>query len=51
MDHPLALLTTLFVAGSVLVLVPGRYDAIATASIDPGNIDPISETAARHRLG
>ena len=42
----LALLTTMIVAGSVLLFVPGRYDAIATASIDPGNVDPISETAA-----
>ncbi len=41
----LALLTTMIVAGSVLLFVPGRYDAIATASIDPGNIDPISETS------
>ncbi len=42
----LALLTTMIVAGGVLLLVPGRYDAVATASIDPGNIDPISETSA-----
>ena len=42
----LALLTTMIVAGSVLLFVPGRYDAVATASIDPGNVDPISETAA-----
>jgi polysaccharide biosynthesis transport protein len=41
----LALLTALIVAGSVLLFVPGRYDAVATASIDPGNIDPISETS------
>ncbi|HEY3622887.1 MAG TPA: hypothetical protein VGL12_10950 [Roseiarcus sp.] len=40
----LALLTTVIVAGGVLLFVPGRYDAIATASIDPGNVDPISET-------
>ena len=39
----LALLTTTIVAGAVLLFVPGRYDAIATASIDPGNVDPISE--------
>jgi succinoglycan biosynthesis transport protein ExoP len=42
----LALLTTLIVAGSVLAIVPGRYDATATASIDPGNVDPISDTSA-----
>jgi polysaccharide biosynthesis transport protein len=41
----LALLTALIVAGSVLLFVPGRYDAVATASIDPGNTDPISETS------
>ena len=39
----LALLTTMIVAGGVLLFVPGRYDAVATASIDPGNVDPISE--------
>jgi succinoglycan biosynthesis transport protein ExoP len=39
----LALLTTVIVAGGVLLFVPGRYDAVATASIDPGNTDPISE--------
>jgi polysaccharide biosynthesis transport protein len=41
----LTLLTTMIVAGGVLFFVPGRYDAVATASIDPGNIDPISETS------
>jgi polysaccharide biosynthesis transport protein len=40
----LALLTTVIVAGGVLLFVPGRYDATATASIDPGNIDPISDS-------
>jgi succinoglycan biosynthesis transport protein ExoP len=39
----LALLTTVIVAGGVLLFVPGRYDAVATASIDPGNIDPLSD--------
>ena len=39
----LALLTTVIVAGGVLLFVPGRYDAVATASIDPGGVDPISE--------
>jgi len=39
----LALLTTVIVAGGVLLFVPGRYDAIASASIDPGNIDPLSD--------
>ena len=41
----LALLTTAIVASGVLLFVPGRYDAVATASIDPGNVDPISEMA------
>jgi polysaccharide biosynthesis transport protein len=39
----LSVLTTAMVAGSVLLLVPGRYDAVATASIDPGSVDPISD--------
>ena len=42
----LALLTTVIVAGGVLLFVPGRYDAAASASIDPGNIDPISEMSS-----
>ena len=41
----LALLTTTIVAAAVLLFVPGRYDAIATASIDPGNVDPISDNS------
>ena len=40
----LTLLATLLAAGAVLVFVPGRYDAVATASIDPGTVDPVSET-------
>jgi polysaccharide biosynthesis transport protein len=39
----LSLLTTVIVAGGVLLFVPGRYDAVATASIDPGNPDPVSQ--------
>ena len=42
----LALLTTVIVAGGVLLFVPGRYDAVASASIDPGNVDPISEISS-----
>jgi polysaccharide biosynthesis transport protein len=42
----LALLTTVIVAGGVLLFVPGRYDAVATASIDPGSVDPISEMSS-----
>jgi polysaccharide biosynthesis transport protein len=39
----LSVLTTTIVAGAVLLFVPGRYDAIATASIDPGSVDPITD--------
>src|SRR5690348_5094881 len=39
----LALLTTAIVAGGVLLFVPGGYDAVATVSIDPGSVDPISD--------
>jgi polysaccharide biosynthesis transport protein len=39
----LTLLSAMIVAGGVLLFVPGRYDAVATASIDPGNVDPVSE--------
>jgi polysaccharide biosynthesis transport protein len=42
----LTLLTTMIVAGGILMFVPGRYDATATASIDPGSVDPISDTAS-----
>jgi uncharacterized protein involved in exopolysaccharide biosynthesis len=42
----LTLLSTVIVAGGVLLFVPGRYDAVASASIDPGNVDPISEMSA-----
>ena len=38
----LTFLSALLVALAVLELVPGRYDAVATASIDPGGIDPIA---------
>jgi len=41
----LALLTATIAAGSILAFVPGPYDATATASIDPGNFDPISQTS------
>ena len=40
----LAFLTAVSVAAAVLFFVPGRYDAIATASIDPGGLDPVSAT-------
>jgi succinoglycan biosynthesis transport protein ExoP len=38
----LAFLTAVSVAAAVLYFVPGRYDAIATASIDPSGLDPVS---------
>jgi succinoglycan biosynthesis transport protein ExoP len=41
----LAFLTAVGVAAAVLYFVPGRYDAIATASIDPSGLDPVSEAA------
>jgi succinoglycan biosynthesis transport protein ExoP len=41
----LAFLTAVSVAAAVLFFVPGRYDAIATASIDPSGLDPVSATA------
>src|SRR5208337_688889 len=37
-------LTTLIGAVLVMLLVPARYDAVATASIDPSVSDPISGT-------
>lgn len=41
---------TLFVASvvatGVILLVPSRFDAEATASIDPGSIDPVTDLAA-----
>src|SRR5277367_2480693 len=47
----LALLTTVIVAGGVLLFVPGRYDATATASMDPGNLDPLSEGGGLGAIG
>ena len=38
----LTFLTAVLVALAVLEFVPGRYDAVATASIDPGGLDPIT---------
>jgi polysaccharide biosynthesis transport protein len=38
----LAFASTLLGAAAVVVFVPARYDAVATASIDPGQADPIS---------
>jgi uncharacterized protein involved in exopolysaccharide biosynthesis len=40
----LALLTALIVVAGVVLFVPARYEAVATASIDSDNIDPITET-------
>src|SRR5271170_5315444 len=38
----LAFASTLVGAAAVVGFVPARYDAVATASIDPGQADPIS---------
>src|SRR5271168_1536870 len=38
----LAFASTLAGAVAVLIVVPARYDAVATASIDPGQADPVS---------
>ena len=38
----LAFVSTLAGAGGIMLLVPPRYDAIATASIDPGQVDPVT---------
>ena len=47
----LTLLSTVIVAGGVLLFVPGRYDATATASMDPGNLDPLSEGGGLGAIG
>ena len=47
----LTVLTTVIVAGGVLLFVPGRYDATATASMDPGNLDPLSEGGSLGAIG
>ena len=39
----LTFLTAMIVAGAILLFVPSRYDAEATASIDPGFVDPITQ--------
>jgi uncharacterized protein involved in exopolysaccharide biosynthesis len=39
----LTLLAALGVAVGVLLVTPSRYDAVATASIDPGGIDPLRQ--------
>jgi len=40
----LAFVTTMIVAAGVLLFVPGRYDAVASATIDPGSVDPVTAT-------
>jgi succinoglycan biosynthesis transport protein ExoP len=47
----LAVLTTMIVAGGVVLFVPGRYEATATASIDPDGVDPISEEGKVGQIG
>ena len=37
----LTFVTALAVASAVLFFLPGRYDALATASIDPGRSNPL----------
>ncbi len=39
----LTFLFAVLAAVGVLLLVPGRYDAIATASIDPGSVNPVTD--------
>ncbi len=41
----LTFLFALIVASAVLLIVPARYDAIASASIDPGSTNPVTESA------
>jgi uncharacterized protein involved in exopolysaccharide biosynthesis len=40
----LTFICAVIVAGGVLLLVPGRYDAEATASIDPGSVNPVTDS-------
>jgi len=42
----LALISTMIGAAGIMLLVPPRYDAIATASVDPGQIDPVTGQSA-----
>lgn len=39
----LTFLFALIAAIGVLLMVPGRFDATATASIDPGNVNPVTD--------
>ena len=41
----LALVASVVVAAGVLLFIPGRYDATATASIDISNADPINSSS------
>ncbi len=38
----LAFASTMAGAGGIMLLVPSRYDAVATATIDPGQADPVT---------
>ncbi len=40
----LTFIFALIVAGGILIFLPGRYDAVATASIDPGSINPVTDS-------
>src|SRR5437762_3385421 len=38
----LAFASTMAGAGGIMLLVPPRYDAVASASVDPGQLDPVT---------
>ena len=42
----LTFLAAMVAAISILLFVPGRYDAVATASIDPGSTNPVTEAGS-----
>ena len=46
----LTLLCALIAASAILLFVPGRYDAIATASIDPGSTNPVTESTGSSQI-
>ena len=39
----LTFVVAMIVATGILLFVPGRYDAVATASIDEGSVDPVTD--------
>jgi len=42
----LAFVSTFAGAAGILLVIPARYDAIATASVDPGQMDPVTGQAS-----